>query len=71
MMELDDLERKIRHLPDCPTRDLFQSKSRQQAAQLWRNITAAPETLVQLLCIRKGKVGKLYFSSTLLLHPEM
>ncbi|KAK4315882.1 hypothetical protein Pmani_012907 [Petrolisthes manimaculis] len=55
MMELDDLERKIRHLPDCPTRDLFQSKSRKQAARLWQNITAAPDILVQLLCIRKGK----------------
>nr|XP_053631381.1 protein PAT1 homolog 1-like [Cherax quadricarinatus] len=56
MMELDDLERKIRHLPDCPTRDLFKSKSRQQASRLWESVTSAPERLVQLLCIRKGKV---------------
>lgn len=55
MMELDDLERKIRLLPDCPTRDLFQSKSRTLASKLWENIHATPERLVQLLCIRKGK----------------
>nr|XP_045587866.1 protein PAT1 homolog 1-like isoform X2 [Procambarus clarkii] len=55
MMELDDLERKIRHLPDCPTRDLFKSKSRQLASRLWSSVTSTPERLVQLLCIRKGK----------------
>lgn len=55
MMELDDLERKIRHLPDCPTRDLYKSKSHQLASKLWENLTATPEKLTQLLCIRKGK----------------
>lgn len=55
MMELDDLERRIRHLPDCPTRDMFRSKSRTLAARLWANITANPERLLQVLCIRKGK----------------
>ncbi|XP_071528600.1 uncharacterized protein [Panulirus ornatus] len=55
MMALDDLERKIRLLPDCPTRDLFKSKSRQEASRLWDSVTATPERLVQLLCIRKGK----------------
>lgn len=55
MMELDDLERKIRHLPDCPTRDLYNSKSRQLALKLWENVNVVPEKPVQLLGIRKGK----------------
>ncbi|KAK7065222.1 hypothetical protein SK128_006936 [Halocaridina rubra] len=55
MMEIDDLERKIRHLPDCPTRDLYRSKSRQLALKLWENITLTSEKLVQLLSVRKGK----------------
>lgn len=57
MMELDDLERRIRHLPDCPTRDMFRSKSRTLAARLWANLNASPDRLLQVLCIRKGKVG--------------
>lgn len=59
MMELDDLERRIRHLPDCPTRDMFRSKSRTLAARLWANITTNPDRLLQVLCIRKGKVGRI------------
>lgn len=55
IMDLDDLERKIRHLPDCPTRDVYKTKSRQQAAKLWETCTSPPERLLQLLCIRKGK----------------
>lgn len=55
MMELDDLERRIRHLPDCPTRDMFRSKSRTLAARLWANLNASPDRLLQVLCIRKGK----------------
>ncbi|KAK8387471.1 hypothetical protein O3P69_018196 [Scylla paramamosain] len=55
MMELDDLERRIRHLPDCPTRDMFRSKSRTLAARLWTNLNATPDRLLQVLCIRKGK----------------
>lgn len=55
MMELDDLERRIRHLPDCPTRDMFRSKSRTLAARLWSNLTATPDRLLHVLCIRKGK----------------
>ena len=58
MMELDDLERRIRHLPDCPTRDMFRSKSRTLAARLWANLNTSPDRLLQVLCIRKGKVGK-------------
>lgn len=68
MMELDDLERKIRLLPDCPTRDLFQSKSRTLASKLWENIHATPERLVQLLCIRKGKVSTIVRFSKIYLH---
>lgn len=68
MMELDDLERKIRLLPDCPTRDLFQSKSRTLASKLWENIHATPERLVQLLCIRKGKVSTIVRFSKMYLH---
>ncbi|KAG0722138.1 Protein PAT1 1 [Chionoecetes opilio] len=55
MMELDDLERRIRHLPDCPTRDMFRSKSRTLSARLWSTLNATPDRLMQVLCIRKGK----------------
>ncbi|KAB7495216.1 Protein PAT1-like protein 1 [Armadillidium nasatum] len=54
-IELDDLERKIRALPDCPTRDLFRSKCRQLIGKLWTGLINPHEAFVQLLCVRKGK----------------
>ncbi|CAL4173449.1 unnamed protein product, partial [Meganyctiphanes norvegica] len=55
MMEIDDLERKIRLLPDCPTRDLYKTKSKHLASGLWFVAIEAPDRLVQLLSVKKGK----------------
>ena len=62
LLELEDAERHVHQLPDCPTRDLYLSTTRRLTKKLYRDcISTCGATLLHTLGVRKGKslIGRL------------
>ena len=56
-MVIEDVNRKIYLLPDCPTRDHHLRTFKVLSKKLWEDAANNQQLLLNTLCVRKGKVG--------------